>query len=129
MIKITEAAPCAGARNGIYIQRVGVRRRVRSPQPPPCLIITDSRRDSKFPAPRLIGLSLLTWPLFDMRPFRKVVRETAIQHLSPRPWPSLAYLPLVVFLAFLISDITAACTAVCGESTGGNSNTATYRRA
>jgi hypothetical protein len=29
-----EAAPCAGARNGIYIQRVRVRGGVRFPQPP-----------------------------------------------------------------------------------------------
>src|SRR6185369_12217360 len=88
-------------------------------------VITGLLPHSRFAESRLKDLSPQTWPLFDMRPSQKVVRDSAIQSPSPRPLAFLVYLllPFSRCLAFLISDMIAALTAVCGESTGGSSNT------
>jgi hypothetical protein len=88
-------------------------------------LITDLRIGSRFPVPKLTSLCLRPLLPSDMRSFQSLVHATAIlrfAHLSR----DLAYLLLVFCLAFFISAAIATLTAVCGESTGGNSKTVTY---
>ena len=90
-------------------------------------IITDLLIDSKSHEPKSKGLFPRPVPLADKHPFRPSVRDSAIRSVWLHPLVIWAY--LLLLFAFLISATTAALTAVCGDVTGGNSKTATYRRA
>jgi hypothetical protein len=84
-------------------------------------------RRSKYRVSKLTGLYLRSSLLSDMRSFQSLVHVTVILH-SVHLYRGLVYLLLAFCLAFFISDATATLTAVCGESTGGNSKTVMYLR-